>query len=297
MPRTTASVKTPGPPANPEPPAGRRRNVVSIEHHRRRKDHERPPAPREEPEEQRVRGAAAVLPLAVDFDDAADGVADDADAAFDDRDPDADAALTAIDASAAAPTRSALPAPLADEQIAALLARIVHQDQRALERLYDASAGRVHALVLRIVRQRALAEEVVEDTFWQVWRQAARFDAARGRPMTWLLAMARSRAIDALRRDQRFQHDELPDDDEQADAGAAAAPPQDLLEATRHHAAVHAALVALDARSRQLVALAFFRGLTHEEIAAQQGLPLGTVKSLIRRALLQLRRAMEASDE
>jgi RNA polymerase sigma-70 factor (ECF subfamily) len=110
--------------------------------------------------------------------------------------------------------------------------------------------------------------------------------------MTWLLAMARSRAIDALRRDERFQHDELP---EEGVAGIddTAAPPQDLLDATRGAGAVHEALAALDARSRQLVSLAFFRGMTHEEIAEQEHLPLGTVKSLIRRALKVLRRHLE----
>lgn len=187
-----------------------------------------------------------------------------------------------------------LAAPLDDAALAALIARIVHHDEAALAALYDATCRRVHALVLRIVQRRALAEEVVEDCFWQVWRQAARFDAERGRPLTWLLAMARSRAIDALRRDQRFQHEELPDDDRGGEAAAAAAaPPQDLLDATRSSAALHAALRRLDARSRQLVGLAFFRGLTHEEIAAQEQMPLGTVKSLIRRALQALRAHLE----
>ncbi len=185
-------------------------------------------------------------------------------------------------------------AELADDPtLAAWIERIAHQDERALELLYDATAARVHGVVLRIAQRTALAEEVVEETYWQVWRQAPRFDAARGRPITWLLAMARSRAIDMLRREQRFQHDELPDDDV-ADAAQAAPPPQDLLEATRGNAHVHAALASLEPRARQLVALAFFRGLTHEEIAEQQGMPLGTVKSLIRRALQQLKRVMEA---
>jgi len=189
-------------------------------------------------------------------------------------------------------------APGADDAtLCAWITRIGRQDERALEALYDATASRVNGVVLRILQRAALAEEVLEDTYWQVWRQAPRFDATRGRPITWLLSMARSRAIDALRREQRHQHDTLPEDDG-ADAaellGAAAPPPQDLLEATRGEAGVHAAIASLEPRSRQLVALAFFRGLTHEEIAAQQEMPLGTVKSLIRRALQQLRRVMEA---
>lgn len=190
-----------------------------------------------------------------------------------------------------------------DATLAALLQRIADQDARALEALYDATVARVHGLVLRVVQRRAWAEEAVEDTYWQVWRQAARFDAARGRPLTWLLAIARTRAIDLLRREQRFQHESLDaegDDGQPAhegartpmhDAGTAAAP--DLLEATRDGTRLHAALATLDARSRQLLALAFFRGLTHEEIATQEQMPLGSVKSVIRRALQQLRQKLD----
>jgi RNA polymerase sigma-70 factor (ECF subfamily) len=185
--------------------------------------------------------------------------------------------------------------PADDAALALLIRRIVERDQRALEALYGATAARVHGLVLRITQRAALAEEVVEDTYWQAWRQAPRFDASRGRPLTWLLAMARSRAIDALRRDQRFKHDELPDDDVLSD-DQVAPPPQDLLDASRGATAVHAALAGLDPRARQLVALAFFRGLTHEEIAERQGMPLGSVKSLIRRSLQQLRRMLEAAE-
>jgi len=209
-------------------------------------------------------------------------------------DDDLDAALHGA---SDAPARTAPALAADDAALCAWIARIARQDERALEALYEATAARVNGVVLRILQRAALAEEVLEDTYWQVWRQAPRFDAARGRPITWLLAMARSRAIDALRREQRYQHDALPEDDS-ADAaelmGAAAPPPQDLLEATRGEAGVHAAIASLEPRSRQLVALAFFRGLTHEEIAAQQEMPLGTVKSLIRRALQQLRRVMEA---
>ena len=183
-----------------------------------------------------------------------------------------------------------------DATLTQWIARIARQDERALEALYDATAARVNGLVRRLTQRAALAEEVLEETYWQVWREAPRFDAARGRPITWLLSMARSRAIDALRREQRFQHEALPEDGEDPAAwsDASTPAPQDLLEATRGHAHVHAAIASLEPRARQLVALAFFRGLTHEEIAAQQAMPLGTVKSLIRRALQQLRRVMEA---
>lgn len=176
--------------------------------------------------------------------------------------------------------------------LAALMARIVERDERALAQLYDETSSRVYGLALRICRRAAMAEEVVEDAFWQAWRQAPRFDPARGEVMTWLLAIARSRAIDALRRDERFRHEELSDDDAEATAEPEPAA-LDLLDAMRGERRVHEALATLDARSRQLVALAFFRGLTHEEIAAQTAMPLGTVKSLIRRSLQQLRKLLD----
>lgn len=179
-------------------------------------------------------------------------------------------------------------APADEAQLAHWIAGIVQRDERALAALYDATLSRSYGLVLRIVRHAALAEEVIEDTYFQVWRQAPRFDPARGKALTWLLAMARSRAIDALRREARFRSDSLDDEaaPEPADAQAAG---DELLELARRHADLHQALVALQAQPRQLVALAFFRGLSHEEIASHTALPLGTVKSQIRRALIALR--------
>lgn len=189
-----------------------------------------------------------------------------------------------------------LPGPdFGEAQLIEWIEAIVDRDERALTALYDATMSRVYGIVMRVVRRASLAEEVVEETYFQVWRQAARFDVARGRPLTWLLAMARSRAIDALRREQRFVHDELPPDDALVEHSHTAPPPQDLLHATRGAEHLQAALLALTARERQLVSLAFFRGLTHEEIAEQQDMPLGSVKSLIRRALLQLRQRLEAN--
>lgn len=190
----------------------------------------------------------------------------------------------------AAPGSTVAPA-VSDGQLAAWIAAVVDHDERALAALYDASFARVFGLVRRIVRRPALAEEVVEDTYFQVWRQAARFDPARGSALAWLLGMARSRAIDALRREARFQHDPLDEHDAHAAAGDEA-PADELLDLARRHAELHRALMRLGPNTRQLVSLAFFRGLSHEEIATQTRLPLGTVKSTIRRALLTLREVL-----
>lgn len=215
-------------------------------------------------------------------------------------DADANAALPAIEDEAACteapiPVEAALSgAParsVSDAQLAQWIEAVVEHDERALAALYDATLSRVYAIVLRVVRKPALAEEVVEDTYFQVWRQALRFDPARGKPLTWLLGMARSRAIDALRREARFQHESLNDDalQEVHDDTIAS---DELLDVARGHADLHRALMLLNAQPRQLVALAFFNGLSHEEIATQTHLPLGTVKSQIRRALITLREVL-----
>jgi len=178
-------------------------------------------------------------------------------------------------------------------ELQALIERMRVRDEAALGTLYDLTLGRVHGLVLRIVGDRMLAEEVVEDVYFAAWTQAARFDPARGRPLGWLLVMARSRALDALRRrDEAMSHPEptqLLDSEPESEVSA-----PELIDLARDNRRLHEALVSLDAMPRQLVALSFFRGLSHEEIATQSSLPLGTVKSHIRRALATLRGALAA---
>jgi len=179
------------------------------------------------------------------------------------------------------------------QAIVALLARIAKQDEDALAALYDRMASRVHSLVRRIVRNLAAAEEVTEDVFFQIWRQADRYDPARGRPLGWILAIARTRALDSLRRaDPAVLH---PDPEVLSETpGVAPDGPHDLLGALQESTQLHTAIATLDPLPRQLLALAFFCGLTHEEIAARCDLPLGTVKSHIRRALLTLRDALSS---
>ncbi len=184
-----------------------------------------------------------------------------------------------------------------DASLVALLERIVERDQRAFEAFYDTTCRRVFAMLRRYVRDAARLEEVAEDVFFQVWRDAPRFDAARGRPMAWLLTIARSRALDALRRVERDSV-ELHVEDDELDAAMEpddAADPAQRLAESRRADALRAALDTLEPQPRQLVSLAFFRGLTHEEVAAETGLPLGTVKSTIRRALGALRAVLGAA--
>lgn len=171
---------------------------------------------------------------------------------------------------------------------------IARRDEKALGSLYDATVARVHGLALRLLRDPQAAEEVTVDTYWQAWRQATRFDPSRGNALAWLLTIARSRALDAIRARDPALHGALGDAELQLDQriDQQAADPADLLCAAGERDRLHTALDTLDPMSRQMVALAFFRGLSHEEIATHLALPLGTVKSRIRRALVRLRETM-----
>ncbi|MBM3342369.1 MAG: sigma-70 family RNA polymerase sigma factor [Betaproteobacteria bacterium] len=181
------------------------------------------------------------------------------------------------------------PAAAGEAQLQAWVSRVIRHDEAAFAQLYEACVSRVYGLTLRITRNAALAEEVTEDTFWQVWREAPRFDAARGTAMAWMLTIARSRALDGLR--ARDPAELVEDAGELADAHGTHhdASALELLNATQSGHALHEALAQLDAQPRQLIALAFFKGLTHDEIAAHTGMPLGTVKSHIRRGLNMLK--------
>ena len=181
-----------------------------------------------------------------------------------------------------------------DAHLAALVARMAAGDERALERFYDLAVGKTYAVALRIMRNPQAAEDVVEDAFWQAWREAARYDPLRGRALAWLLTICRSRALDALRR--REPADAVADVEalrgDLAAEDRASADPYYLLEAMQRNSALRAALERLKPQARQLIACAFFRGMTHQEIADSCGLPLGTVKTTLVRAYQQLRNCL-----
>src|SRR5262245_13008010 len=166
-------------------------------------------------------------------------------------------------------------------------------DQRALEQFYQRTVRRTYAVAIRILRQAEAAEEAVEDTYWQAWREANRYDAARGRPLTWLLTMCRTRALDALRRREPAE----PREDIEAllaSEEGSQDDPMNLLDSLQRGSEVRSALETLKPQARQLVALAFFRGMTQQEIAETCGMPLGTVKATLFRAYQQLRDSLVA---
>jgi RNA polymerase sigma-70 factor (ECF subfamily) len=176
----------------------------------------------------------------------------------------------------------------------ALIERIARRDQAALAEFYDATAARAYALARRLTRDPSEAEEVVADVYWQVWSQAERYQPSRGPVAAWLLVICRTRALDRLRR--RDAADTHPEPDSlRPDLYRDEADPPDLLELAERSSRVHAALAALGERERALLGLAFFEDLSHQEIAARTGLPLGTVKTVLRRAILALRERLAAA--
>jgi RNA polymerase sigma-70 factor, ECF subfamily len=172
---------------------------------------------------------------------------------------------------------------------AALVARMGGGDERALGALYDRWSPVVHTLVQHILRDAGEAEDVVEETFWQAWRQAGRYDAARGGVSTWLLTIARSRALDRLRA-MRRQRAELVPLAEATDSVASEAPtPGAAAELGERATLVASALRELPAEQRQALELAYYSGLSQSEIADRTGQPLGTVKTRMRLAMQKLR--------
>jgi len=179
-----------------------------------------------------------------------------------------------------------------DEPCRRWLAEMGAGNEQALGALYDATASRVYGLVLRIVANRESAEDVTQSVYLQLWRDATKFDPARGKPITWILTIARSRALDHLRRlDEAELHPEP--ETLRPDLAIDGHDPQDLLLACERNHAIYRALEKLTAGQRQLIALAFFKGLTHDEMATHTGMALGSVKTTVRTALQRLHKELE----
>ncbi|HKV50670.1 MAG TPA: sigma-70 family RNA polymerase sigma factor [Gemmatimonadaceae bacterium] len=175
---------------------------------------------------------------------------------------------------------------------AELLHRIAGGDQRALGALYDRQVTLVHSLAVRLLGDADDAEDVVEETFWQVWRQASRYDASRGSVPTWLCSIARSRALDLLRSAKRRPERlaSLTDDDDHDVAVASPnVSPLGAAEQSEQRVLVRSALNELPPEQRESIELAYFGGLSQSEIAERTGQPLGTIKTRVRLAMTKLR--------
>ncbi len=167
---------------------------------------------------------------------------------------------------------------------------MIERDEASLVKLYELTISKVYGLALKITRRHDLAEEVSEDTYMQAWQEATRFDSGRGPTMAWLMMICRSRAIDTLRRlDQAESHAE-PENVEPNIVGSNSI--LDILLVLERESDIRIAMTILNPLQQQLIALAFFKGYTHDEIALQMFMPLGSVKSNIKRAQTKLKAAL-----
>jgi RNA polymerase sigma factor (sigma-70 family) len=181
-----------------------------------------------------------------------------------------------------------------DTQLIALLDRVATQDESALRELYDLTSAKLYGLALRVVRSRDHAEDVLQEAYLNVWRIAGNYQSHLSPPMAWLGLIVRTRALDFLRRRASERADTTAElDATLSDTVAGDAPnPMDTALASQQAWALHQCLNKLEHKQRELVSLAYLRDLSHGELAAQLKLPLGTVKTWIRRGIEQLRGCM-----
>jgi len=175
---------------------------------------------------------------------------------------------------------------LRDERLAGLLTRSADGDAVAFEAFYDTCVVHARTLARRMLRDADL-DDVLADAFFQAWREASRFDARRGSPLTWLLTIVRTRALDCLR--LRASRLAAGSDDEADEISSDQPGPAELLAQVQTGSRVQRALAELSPQERWLLALAYYRDLTHAQIATATALPLGTVKSCLLRAQQKLR--------
>ncbi|HLG17786.1 MAG TPA: sigma-70 family RNA polymerase sigma factor [Blastocatellia bacterium] len=183
-----------------------------------------------------------------------------------------------------------------DEDWAALIREAARGDQSALATLYDRTNRLIFGLILRIVGDRATAEEVLLDVYTQVWRQASLYDTKRGAPLAWLMTIARSRAIDRVRSGKTEQQgkESLETVGEVASMSIS---PEDSAAVSERQRLVRSALGSLSAEQRQVIELAYYSGLSHSEIALRLGQPLGTVKTRTRLGMMKLREMLRPLTE
>jgi RNA polymerase sigma factor (sigma-70 family) len=183
-----------------------------------------------------------------------------------------------------------------DAELMALLDRVGQRDQAALRQLYERTAPRLLGLAMRVLRQREWAEDALQESFLTIWRAAGDYRASLSPPLAWMGLIVRSRALDALRKHAAERGHTQPFDDNEAivqTVASDAADPLDQVDASEQARALHRCLGELEARQREVLSLAYLRDLSHGELAQQLALPLGTVKTWIRRGLDKLRNCMK----
>lgn len=183
-----------------------------------------------------------------------------------------------------------------NEDLARWLARVALHDRAAFEQVYRATCAHLLGVAFRILNQRERAEEVLQEAFMNVWHNAGGYNPSVASPMTWLINIVRNKAIDALRSGRTERASTVALDDEAMNIAAdQAGEPQQLLEESFARLKIAGCMAELSASQRQALALAYYRGMVHTEIAAAIGAPLGTVKAWVRRGLDKLKGCLEAA--
>ena len=181
---------------------------------------------------------------------------------------------------------------IANERLADLLSRCGVGDRKAFAALYDATKSKLFAVSLRIVRERHIAEEVLQESFVSIWNNAGKYALDKSAPMTWMTAIVRNRSLDIVRRPLVEFADQ--DDYFALNMEDPAPGPPDQFASRREQASIERCMKNLDGDQLQTISLAFFHGLSHSEVADHLGRPLGTVKTHIRRGLQKLKGCLES---
>ncbi len=184
-------------------------------------------------------------------------------------------------------------APVAADALPDLLVRSARGDENAFAGLYDATARRVHGLVLRVCRNPAIAQEVTQEVYLEIWRQSARYSPDRGSALAWMLTIAHRKAVDRVRSVEAADRRDVVH--AAKEAGTAFDETAEKVTARLDAQRVHRALASLTEVQRQAVELAYLGGYTHTEVARLLDLPLGTAKTRIRDGLIRLRDTMGVS--
>lgn len=185
---------------------------------------------------------------------------------------------------------------IAEQEWPGLLARIAAGDQPALAELYDASSAKVFGLAMKILGDHTTAEEVTMDVYTQVWRRASTYDAERGTPGSWLMTLAKTRAIDRFRSHYLERGRQVPLD-QAAELSGDAENPEQYSAGLERQRLVQEAMGSLSTEQRQAIALAYYWGLSQSEIADRLKLPLGTVKTRMRLGMIRLREVLAPHGE
>lgn len=176
------------------------------------------------------------------------------------------------------------------------LARVALGDRAAFARVYQATSSHLLGVALRILKRRDVAEDVLQEAFVSVWHHAGSYQAATSQPMTWLISIVRNRALDVVRSATSRHETEMPEspDGDSLDTADAGPGPLALLTSAFDAMAIRGCMEALDAAHRQCLALAYYQGMSHSEVAAHLKAPLGSVKAWVRRGLERLKQCVEA---